>query len=259
MKKPGPILRGFTRAPWPLLFATAGVGLVLCIYNNGHAAYAAFCSNAQGLDIATLWLTAIQSELAITPLHVVLSSWALMLIAMMPPLLAMPLTHVWRASLPRRRVRALAGFLLGYCALWMAAGLLLSAVALLLSMLFAQAALPLSILFAVLWSASPWHRAALNRGHRLQRIGLFGWKADRDCLGFGLSHGFWCISACWAWMLVPLLVHHGHIPVMMLAGAIMLAERLAPGARPRWRLPFVLNALDIRPLINRRNMERCHD
>ncbi|BAN53784.1 MULTISPECIES: DUF2182 domain-containing protein [Pseudomonas] len=245
MAKPGSILRGFTRAPWPLLFATAGVGLVLCIYNNGHAAYAAFCISAEGLDVAALWFSAIRAELVMTPLHEVLSSWALMLVAMMPPLLAMPLMHVWRSSLPRRRVRALVGFLLGYSTLWMAAGLLLSAIALLLSLVFPDSALGLSVLLAVLWSASPWHRAALNRGHRLQRIGLFGWKADRDCLGFGLSHGVWCIGACWAWMLVPLLVHHGHIPVMLLAGAIMLAERLAAGDRPSWRVPLIAKALGI--------------
>lgn len=155
-------------------------------------------------------------------------------------------THACLALQPATSACARAGwFLLGYSTLWMAAGLLLSAIALLLSLVFPDSALGLSVLLAVLWSASPWHRAALNRGHRLQRIGLFGWKADRDCLGFGLSHGVWCIGACWAWMLVPLLVHHGHIPVMLLAGAIMLAERLAAGDRPSWRVPLIAKALGI--------------
>ena len=46
-----------------------------------------------------------------------------MLLAMMPPLLAMPLMHVYWSSLPRRRVRALACFVGAYGSVWLAAGL----------------------------------------------------------------------------------------------------------------------------------------
>ena len=49
-----------------------------------------------------------------------------MLLAMMPPLVAPPLLHVWHRSLPRRRLRAVALFVLGYACVWLTAGALLA-------------------------------------------------------------------------------------------------------------------------------------
>ncbi|OLF54730.1 DUF2182 domain-containing protein [Pseudomonas chlororaphis] len=235
----GTILLGFTRAPWPLLFATAGLGLALCLYTAGHSSLPAFCGAVEGLSLLTRWPTALEAELALNPAQHRLADWALMLLAMMPPLLAMPLMHVWQSSLPRRRIRAALVFLLGYTALWLAAGPLLMVLALLLQLSVAEAALAAALLVALLWSASPWQRAALNRGHRLRRIGLFGWAADRDCLAFGAAHGAWCVASCWAWMLVPLLGGTWHLVLMPVAGAVMLIERLAPGDRPRWHWPAI--------------------
>ncbi|MFL9853971.1 copper chaperone [Pseudomonas chlororaphis] len=256
--QPGAVLLSFTRAPWPLLFATAGLGLALCLYTAGHRSLPAFCSAVGGLSIVTSWPTALKAELALNPAQQMLADWALMLLAMMPPLLAMPLMHVWRSSLPRRRIRAVLGFLLGYTALWMAAGPLLMGLALLLQLSIADAALATALLVALLWSASPWQRAALNRGHRMRRIGLFGWTADRDCLVFGATHGALCIASCWAWMLVPLLGGAWHIPLMLVAGAIMLVERLAPGDRPRWHWPAILPRLDLWLLMTRK-VAHAHD
>lgn len=252
-------MRSFTLAPWPLLFATAGLGLALSIYNAGHAAHPTFCSSVAGLSIVMLWPTVLKAEFALNPLNRLLADWALMLVAMMPPLLAMPLMHVWRSSLPRRRLRASVGFLLGYGALWMAAGPILTVLALLLQLTVAEAALAGALLIASLWSASPWHRVALNRGHRMRRIGLFGWAADRDCLIFGMTHGLWCIASCWAWMLVPLLGGAWHIPIMLFAGAMMLAERLTPADRPRWRWPAIFPQLDPGSVFTARKAARPHD
>jgi predicted metal-binding membrane protein len=169
-----------------------------------------------------------------------------MLLAMMPPLLVAPLLHVWRSSLPRRRVRALAHFISAYGAVWMAAGPILIGLALLLQLIAGDAAFAAALLLATVWSASPWQRAALNRGHRLRRIGLFGWAADCECLSFGATHAAWCVASCWPFMLVPLVAGRWHVAAMMCAGAVMLAERLAAPDRPRWRLPFFLSLFDRR-------------
>jgi predicted metal-binding membrane protein len=99
---------------------------------------------------------------------------------------------------------------------------------------------------ALLWSASPWQRAALNRGHRLARISLFGWAAARDCVRFGVVHGGWCVASCWPWMLAAMVAKDWHLPFMVAAGAIMLGERLAQPNRPRWHWPVLLTALDPR-------------
>jgi predicted metal-binding membrane protein len=256
--RPGLVLRSFTYAPWPLLLATAWLGLALSVYNDVSTEGPAFCVAVNGLSIITSWPVALQAELALNPLHRILASWFLMLLAMMPPLLAMPLMHVWRSSLPSRRIRASVTFLLGYCALWMAVGPLLSALALLLQITAGKSALVVAILIAMLWRAGPWHRAALIRGHQPRRIGLFGWTADRDCLVFGMTHGLFCIVSCWAWMLVPLVSGAWHIPVMVLAGAIMLAERLTPPGPRRGYWPLVFSPVHLYTLLTKPNKERRH-
>jgi predicted metal-binding membrane protein len=255
----GPRLRIFTYDPWPLLLAAAGLGLALSAYNEVHTEGPAFCVTVKGLSIITSWPTVLQAELALNPIHRILAGWALMLLAMMPPLLAMPLVHVWRSSLPSRRIRASVVFLLGYCTLWMAVGPILAALALLLQIAVIKNALAVALLIAMLWSASPWHRAALNRCHQLRRISIFGWAADRDCLIFGMTHSLFCIVSCWAWMFVPLVSGAWHIPMMLFTGATMLAERLTPPEPPRWCWhPFFL-PIHLYTLLTKHNAQGPHD
>lgn len=254
--RPGQVLRCFTYAPWPILLATAGVGLALSVYTDASTEGPAFCVALNGPSLVTSWPAVLQAELALNPLHRILAGWFLMLLAMMPPLLAMPLMHVWQSSLPRRRMRASFVFLFGYCALWMAVGPLLWALALLLQITFGKNVWIMALLISMVWRSSPWHRAALNRGHRSRRIGLFGWPADRDCLTFGISHGLFCIVTCWAWMLVPLVSGVWHIPVMLLAGLIMLAERLTPPCPPRWHWPRLFSPAHLYSYLTKLNTER---
>lgn len=254
--RPGLVLRSFTYAPWPILLATAGVGLALSLYNDVSSEGPAFCVAVNGLSIITRWPAALQAELALNPLHRILAGWFLMLLAMMPPLLAMPLMHVWHSSLARRRMRASALFLFGYCALWMAAGPVLWVLGLLLQFTLGQNVFIVTLLIALVWSASPWHRAALNRAHQPQRIGLFGWPADKDCLTFGMRHGLFCIVSCWAWMLVPLVSGTWHIPVMLLAGLIVLAERLTPPRPPGWH--WLVSPMHFYTFVTKHLSERPH-
>jgi hypothetical protein len=249
------VLRGFARVPWPLLFASAGLGLILSAHNAGRAALPSFCGTGLARPLlASGWPDALELVLALNPPVRLLADWAMMLLAMMPPLLAMPLMHVWRSSLPRRRVRALAHFVLAYGAVWMTAGPILIGLALLLQIVAGRGALAFAgaILVATVWSASPWQRGALNRSHRLSRIGLFGWAADRECLTFGVVHAVCCIASCWAWMLAALAAGRWHTPAMIFAGALMLGERLAAPERPRWRLPAFHSLLGRRPIFTPR-------
>lgn len=238
--RPGLVLRNFAWVPWPLLLAAAGVGLFLCEYRASFVVLPALCSTAEGLAEVASWPIILEATLAFNSPQRMLADWALMLVAMMPPLLAMPIMHVWRSSLPSRRVRALVCFLLGYCTLWMLAGPVLIILALLLRLVVADGALIGSLLVAMIWSSSPLQRFALNRAHRVRRIGLFGWKADRDSCAYGATHGIWCIASCWAWMLVPLMGGGWHVLIMLFASAAMLAERLAPTEPVRWHWPAIL-------------------
>lgn len=240
------ILNSFARPPWPWLFAAAGFGLLLSAGHSGHAQPLLFCGSGPArLILAGGWAEALRIALEFNPPGRLMMNWGIMLLAMMPPLLAVPLMHVWRSSLPRRRARALGWFLLGYGAAWMAAGPPLMLLALLLQLLVGTAAFAVLLLLAAVWSASPWQRIALNRAHRLRRIGLFGLAADRDCLGFGAVHGGWCIASCWLWMTLPLTAGPWHLAAMVATGVAMLGQRLAPPAPPHWRLPAFLGLFDL--------------
>lgn len=169
------------------------------------------------------------------------SGWALMVAAMMSPLVVAPLRHVRDRSFARRRARAMLLFVLGYAAVWMAAGVGLHTMA-----LIAQWAAPaplvclgLAAATAMFWQVSPAKQWCLNLCHRRPHLAAFGAAADRDAFDFGLTHGASCAGACWALMFLTLFVRHGHVLWMAAVTLLVFAERLE-GPTPlawRWRGP----------------------
>ncbi|WP_257164925.1 DUF2182 domain-containing protein [Bradyrhizobium sp. SRS-191] len=242
-------LRSFAHPPWRALFVAAGCGLVLSACGMATATVPLLCRSSAISELtAANAADAVALAIALNPPGPLMAGWALMLLAMMPPLLAAPLMHVWRSSLPQRRQGSLALFLIGYCAVWMAAGPPLIVVAVALHMLGGGSLwVTFSlVIMALVWSACPWQRAMLNRGHRQMRISLFGWAAAGDCVRYGVVHAIWCVASCWPWMLAAVAVQDWHLAAMMAVGAIMLGERLAPPEPPRWRWPALLRAIDPR-------------
>ncbi len=231
-------LDGFTRPPWPWLLGIAAAGQLLVLASTGRGVPSFFCGSA-GWLVATDPGAAVALVLLIVGPAALAGGWLFMLVVMMPPVLRWPVMHLWRSSLPARRPRALGLFLVGYGVPWLVAGLPMVIAAILLRLLLGEGLAPAIaiLLAALLWNASPWQRVALNRGHRSMRIGVSGWKADRDAAAFGLSHGGWCVVSCWPWMLAPMLAGAWHAPIMAAATVAMVVERLASPGRPRWRLP----------------------
>jgi hypothetical protein len=137
------------RLPMSLLVASAAGWLLLAI-QSAVPAPPPTCLSATtaGVDIAA----GLSASFTFTAPLTLLPSLAAMLVAMMSPLLASPLLHLWRRSLPRRRGRAIALFLLGYAVIWLAAALLLFAIAVALVVMAAAlpggSSLPLAILIA---------------------------------------------------------------------------------------------------------------
>jgi len=189
-------------AAWAVLL-TGGAWLNLPAYCGASARFVA--PGWAGLELA----------LVLNPPGGLAAAWLVMLLAMMPPLLDRPL-----GSLPEcRRLRAAALFLLGYAAVWMAAGAMLVLLAIgLRAVLPGPGAAPaVAMLAAAAWQVSPWKQHCLNRCRDL--------AADRDALRFGLAHGGWCVGASWALMALPLTIESGHYAAMALVTLFLAAER----------------------------------
>ena len=153
--------------------------------------------------------------------------WLLMAAAMMLPLTLLSVRHVAFRTYEWRRNRAIAGFLLGYCARWAVAGVVLAPIA------AAARALEVGnswlipafgLALAALWQLSPLKARALRRCHRTEALAPTGWRADANCLRFGARVGTNCVLSCWGMMLVPALVPHS-VPAMICAQAISTYER----------------------------------
>jgi predicted metal-binding membrane protein len=165
------------------------------------------------------------------------SGAALMVAAMMSPLLMASLRHVRDRSFARRRARAMLLFVAGYAAVWIIAGAFLQALA--VAALWAAPATPvclgLAAAAATAWQISPAKQWCLNRCHRRPHLAAFGAAADGDAFIFGLTNGIACAGACWALMALTLFVGRAHLVGMVVVTLFVFAERLDGPAALAWR------------------------
>lgn len=223
----GPVLL-VSVAAWLLVLASPGL-----VTGHGHS-LPAVTEDAASHRLASV----------LAPLPSMAAGWALMVVAMMAPLLAPPIRHVAERSLRRRRARSVALFLVGHGVVWMAAGVLMLG-----ALLVARHAgvHPWALVAVVgaatlVWQCSPARQRCINRSHHHPPLAAFGMAADRDALRFGATHGAWCVGSCWALMLLPLVLPVGHLAAMVAVTVVLLAERLEGPRVPAWglRLPTKL-------------------
>lgn len=187
------------------------------------------------------------------------AGWAVMLIAMMAPLLVAPVRHIRSSSLARRRGRSVAVFLAGYGAVWAAAGAVPAAVA--LSPVRPATAVVIAA-GVLVWQVSPAKQLCLNRMHAHPPLSAFGTAADRDALRFGTTHGGWCAASCGPLMLLPFLTPGGHLVTMAAVALWLAAERLDPPTAPGWGVRGVSSTARLidaraRVLTDRRRRSPC--
>ncbi|MEM8971041.1 MAG: DUF2182 domain-containing protein [Pseudomonadota bacterium] len=164
--------------------------------------------------------------------------WAAMIVAMMLPTVIDQLAHISQRSFKRTGSWCLMLFVGGYCAIWMVAGLILIAAALIIRLSMSDAMAPacLAAMVGLTWQLSPWKQAALNQCHRRSSLAAFPPDVYRDAIVAGIQHGFWCCVSCWALMLLALLLPwHGTLTTFIVA-IFIWAERLEPAREPAWRL-----------------------
>jgi predicted metal-binding membrane protein len=227
------------KAQWPEAWLVAlglicSVAWVLLGWNAGSLMLAALCSTSPQRAIPL----SVSFDLALAfkiPAHLA-SEWALMIVAMMPPLIITSLQHIRNRSFARRRTWATVLFVMGYAVVWMTAGIVLQV------MVFAaRLALPPLVRFAIagttasVWQISPAKQWFLNRCHRRPELAAFGIAADRDVFAFGLTHGASCAGSCWALMVLTLFGSQGHIVGMFAVTLFAFGERFEVPAAPAWR------------------------
>ena len=142
-----------------------------------------------------------------------------MVIAMMVPLTITNVRHVAQSSLWRRRNRAIAGFLVGYLAVWLIVQAIIVETCGLLAPLVGWGAVGVvAMVTAALWEIAPIKRRRLRRCHRTVPLAPHGWRADADCARYGVSTGFSCVTMCWALMVAAAAFSHSLLVMTVLFG-----------------------------------------
>jgi predicted metal-binding membrane protein len=244
----------------PLLTAAARSGL-------GAPAFRWLLAPAAAAWLTLLWLSAFEHSLAlcVAPRATLLegfsanmaagfaaiapgrwaAEWALMIVAMMFPLLVPMVRHVAARSFATQRERSVGLFVASYALVWLAAAALCSVA--LVAVRAAFQALDLAAwtgliccALAAAWQLSPAKVRAVNRCHGTVPLRPWAHDAARDAIGFGLLHGTRCVRACLPVMVLPLAGGHG-LAAMAAVFAILLAERARP--RPQYRLSAIVLVL----------------
>lgn len=234
-----------SQLPSSLLIASA-VGWALLTSYDMMTPLSALCLSITRIDrvisaqFAAAYIFAEPSALAV--------SWLTMLLAMMPPLLANALSHVWHRNPRKFSPRAITLFVAGYVTVWLLVGALLGAVVLMLAsvaLLSGLSSFALATTVALFWQITPIKQYGLNRCHSKPPLPIFGLRAAFAWLRYGFAHGLWCAGSCWALMLLPLVADGPlHWPVMAAVSIVLVLERYRPprlvrwgSALPRWLLP----------------------
>lgn len=169
-----------------------------------------------------------------TSVQTAANRWMIMVIAMMFPLVVGSIRTTADRSLWSRRHRAIAIFLAGYLATWLAAGM---AVYLAVEAVDLSRPVPPSLLGAVAFAAAAaWQFAApkwraVRACHRSGRLAPRGWRADCDCARYGWTVGWQCVISCGPLMLAVQLTSHA-VPIIASISALTVFERYAGKPMP---------------------------
>jgi predicted metal-binding membrane protein len=161
-----------------------------------------------------------------------LVSWFVMVLAMMLPLTIFPVRVTAFGSLWRRRNCAIGVFLAGYLMVWLATGvasLLLLIVVRSIEAMDSRWTVCASFLAAAGWQMTSFKRSFSSACHMTKPLAPDGWRAHRDCLYFGVDHGFYCVGNCGLLMLASTL-SPWHNVMMAVVTFILIYDRYR--ARP---------------------------
>jgi hypothetical protein len=211
-------------AAWIVLVVQAflpAVGFKGCMYHSLSADRESSMPPIS-VGISTSWLAAVCG----LSLHSLL-----MVCAMMLPTLTGNLRVLAGRNLWHRRHRAMVLALLGYAAPWVMLSIGAELVATTIPLRFNMVIFGVALVVAAAWQLTPAKRRSLIRCHLEPLIAPIGWKADCDCLWYGILLAGQCSMSCWALMFACIAGHH-RIETMALTSIIIWIERIFPS----WRL-----------------------
>jgi len=167
--------------------------------------------------------------------------WLIMMLAMMLPVVTPMAVLIARIDRSRRsdaRIN-LSAFLLGYIALWMGFGIIVTLLQWqfhgfnwLTPMMDSRSSIVSGAILIVsgIYQFTPWKTACLNHCRTpmgfLLTHGRPGWRGGWR---LGLHHGLYCVGCCWAEMLVMFAVGVMNVLWMGVITLAILAERYVPG------------------------------
>jgi predicted metal-binding membrane protein len=145
---------------------------------------------------------------------------------MMLPSTLPAVRHVAFNTMRYRRRRAVAGYVTGYLAVWIAFG----TPALALMRLAGTAGIDERWLFAGIvvvalsWQLTPWKRRALVGCRRTVPLPPVGRRADAACVRFAVAHAWRCMVSCWPLMLMTAMVGHLNLIAMTVVTMVVVVE-----------------------------------
>jgi hypothetical protein len=178
-----------------------------------------------------------------------LLGWTAMVVAMMVPALPGNLRDVAQRSYRSRRQRAMAGYLVGYVAVWTVAGVPVLAVR---AQVWSHDLTVAAIVFALaaLWALLPVRARFVAACHRRIPLAPQGWRADRSALAQGIVTAIPCVATCGWMMLGCALTGHRLLPMLVGSGVVWIEMyQFRPDARPALAGAALLAAWCLLPLI----------
>ncbi|GLS19920.1 hypothetical protein GCM10007874_29370 [Labrys miyagiensis] len=231
------IAREVARVRYPVMALSALAWSALAVGPGMHVQGLGVYCSATGSGGATIAASP-SLLLALNPPSALAVGWALMLVAMMSPLIVPEIHHIRFTSLRCRRTRSIALFVAGYSGIWMIFGVALASATFAYLALAPESYIPTIVagLVAFVWQASPFKQRCLNRCHDKPPLQVFGLKADLDAFRFGWSRGVWCVGSCGGLMLFSVSLPAGHLMAMAAVAILIFCERLEDPEPPRWKM-----------------------
>ncbi len=226
---------GLTSPAMRWLLAPAALAWLALFWLSGGDHALTLCLAPRGTLFEGLFANVTAGFAAVTPGRWAIE-WALMIVAMMFPLLVPMVRHVAARNFATQRERSVGLFIAGYSMIWLSAGAV-SGVALVVARAgfetihLAPWAGLIGCALAALWQLSSAKMRAVNRCHGTVPLRPWPPDAGRDAIGFGLLHGTRCMRACLPVMVLPMVGGHGLV-AMAAVSAVLLAERARP--RPQY-------------------------